>query len=71
MSPDPELLQQFRDGEACGDCGGLHRRECPRVRRRVFHPNGNLIEVEYWPDGQYDQSNILWPEDLFTEDTDA
>jgi hypothetical protein len=70
MTPETraEMLEEFRKGEACEDCGGLHSRKCPRVKRRAFHPNGNLVEVEYWPDGSYDSSTILWPEDLFEED---
>jgi hypothetical protein len=62
------FLQKFNNGEACKDCGGLHTRECPRVKRKAFHPNGNLIEVEYWPGDQYDQSVIIFPDDLFEED---
>lgn len=63
-----DMVDRFRNGEGCDDCGGIHRRTCPRVKRKCFHPNGNVIEVEYWPDGSYDASNVLWPEDLFTED---
>jgi hypothetical protein len=40
------------------------------VKRKTFHPNGNLVEVEYWPDGQYDATAIFWPEDIF-EDEDT
>jgi hypothetical protein len=30
----------------------------------AFEPSsGRLIEVEFWEDGQWDMTNILWPED--------
>ena len=53
----------FTAGDACTDCGGIHRRACPRVKRKVFHPNGNLTEVEYFE--RFDDSAILWPEDAY------
>ena len=69
------MLAVFRGeitGESvCEDCGGLHKRACPRVKRRAFHANGNLIEVEYWSDKEYDRGSVLWPEDLFSEDDNA
>jgi hypothetical protein len=55
----------FAAGSACTDCGGIHQRTCPRVRRKVFHPNGNLIEVEYWRHGQWDESAVIFPEDAY------
>ena len=53
----------FAADGACTDCGGIHKRACPRVKRKVFHPNGNLIEVEYRD--KFDDSAIVWPEDAF------
>ena len=53
----------FEAGTACEHCGGIHHRACPRVRRKVFHPNGNLIEVEYWR--KYDASGVIFPEDAY------
>ena len=38
----------FAAGEACEHCGGIHKRACPRVKRKAFHGNGNVIEVEYF-----------------------
>lgn len=65
----PIFLGQHPDKKPCTDCGGVHERMCRRVKRKCFHPNGNLIEVEYWPDGSWDAEDILWPEDVFdTED---
>lgn len=61
------LRQLFPDRpeRSCDDCGGYHLRACPRVKRIATHPNGNRIEVEYWP--QWDESNIIWPEDVWEE----
>ena len=58
-----EAQQIFADGKACTDCGGIHHRACPRIKRKSFHPNGNLIEVEYW--AEFDDTGVIWPEDAF------
>jgi len=59
----------FEAGAACEHCGGVHHRACPRIKRKAFHPNGNLIEVEYWPD--YPQDGIIWPEDAYDPEDGA
>lgn len=56
----------FRAGTACGDCGGIHHRACPRVKEKEFHPNGNLIRVRYFR--SYDDTGVVWPEDAFDPD---
>jgi hypothetical protein len=57
----------FADGKACEDCGGIHPRACPRVKRQVWlrsgPGDGQRTEVEYW--GTYDQTGIIWPEDAY------
>ena len=57
----------FARGEACPDCGGIHQRACPRIRRQVWLRTGagagERTEVEYW--AEYDQTGIIWPEDAF------
>jgi len=52
------------DKVPCADCGGIHERACPRVKRKAWHPNGNIAEVEYWQ--IWDRSDIVWPEDAFS-----
>lgn len=56
-----------RPEKPCEDCGGYHLRQgekaCPRIKRKVFHPNGNLIEVEYFR--HWDDSDVIWPDDAF------
>ena len=48
----------------CSHCGGAHLRACPRVKRMLFHATGSLNEIEFWQDGQWDTSNVLWPESI-------
>lgn len=54
---------------ACVHCGGLHLRACPRVKRMRFRPQPGqrieLIEVEFWPDGEWSDLGVIWPEDVF------
>jgi hypothetical protein len=60
----------FEAGTACQHCGGLHQRACPRVKRQEFHPNGNLIAVEFWD--KWDESGVVFPEDAYDpEDSEA
>ena len=59
----------FAAGDACSDCGGIHKRACPRVKRKAFHPNGNVIEVEYRD--KFDDTGVIWPEDAFDPDDDG
>ncbi len=64
----------FAEGKACLDCGGIHQRACPRVRRpvrlRTGAGAGERTEVEYWQ--EFDQTGIVWPEDAFDdEDSDG
>lgn len=67
--------QQIFRGEiqgkaACEDCGGLHQRACPRIRRQAWIGQGaaagTRTEVEYWR--TYDDTGVIWPEDAFAED---
>jgi hypothetical protein len=64
-----------RPSAPCDDCGGFHLRRskidfqgsaCPRVKRAIFLGNGNRTEVEYWY--SWDESNTVYPEDLYEDD---
>lgn len=78
--PDPDLTpeeqkaarDQWRTGK-CTWCGGLHLRACPRVRSFEFANDGKTVtRVEFWPDGQWPDANIIWPEDMgWSEDEPA
>ena len=67
--------QVFAEGKACTDCGGAHQRACPRIRRQAWIGQGSAAgtrtEVEYWRDGQWDDSGVIWPEEAFEPDTEA
>jgi hypothetical protein len=70
---DDEMLEKDKAGlrarfeaDACRWCGGLHQRECPRVKKITFNPSDDrqVREVEFWADEQWNHSNVLWPEDV-------
>lgn len=54
------------DGGPCRWCGGLHQRECGRVKKIIFHPTteDQIREIEFWADGEWDKSSVIWPEDI-------
>ena len=60
----------FAAGQACIDCGGIHQRACPRIKRQVWlrvgAGAGERTEVEYWQ--EYSDEGVIWPEDEFDED---
>lgn len=68
-----DAQQIFAEGKACPDCGGIHQRACPRIRRQVWIGQGsgagNRVEVEYWR--AYDDTGVIWPEDAFDDEGDA
>lgn len=61
-----------RPDAPCRDCGGYHLRACPRIKRIQFVPSGSTAgeraEVEYWPPGTWEDSEIIWPEDVYEND---
>jgi hypothetical protein len=72
-APDPDVLSaelaaqlraDFDQGKGCQHCGGRHARACPRVKRFKFHPNGTLAQVDFWPEGEWSDDHVIWPEDL-------
>jgi hypothetical protein len=68
-----DARQIFAEGKACGDCGGIHPRACPRVKRQVWlrsgPGDGQRTEVEFWR--TYDQTGIIWPEDAYDPDDEV
>lgn len=64
------LRKAFDDGRACPQCGGLHTRACPRVKRIVYNAAGGVSEVEFFPPGTWSDDAIIWPEDI-EDDGDA
>lgn len=45
----------------------MQRQPCPRVKRAVWHSDGTLLEVEYWPSGQWESADIIYPRTVFSE----
>src|SRR5258708_4619385 len=68
--PSPALLalaKAYRDGtlDTCIHCGGVHvRTACPRVRRLQGNLPNELVMVEYWRDGRWNDDCVTWPEEL-------
>jgi hypothetical protein len=63
---DKVLLRARFQTDACKWCGGMHQRECPRVKKIIFNPSDErqVREVEFWNDSEWDRSSVLWPEDV-------
>jgi hypothetical protein len=61
---DEQLTFAEFEGMRCAHCGGAHLRACPRVKRMIFHTSGALNEIEFWADGQWDKTNVAWPEEI-------
>lgn len=63
---------------ACVHCAGVHdvvddlpryRQPCRRVKRAVWSGD-DLVEVEYWADGRWDQADVIFPADAYETDDD-
>lgn len=65
--------ERFESGEGCRWCGGIHARECPRIKHIIYNPSDerSVREVEFWADGDWDSSAILFPEDVIPDGTPA
>ena len=72
MNPDQKehlrnTVFRERPEKLCEDCGGYHLRACPRIKRQEWIGNGNRIVVEYWEHGQYDDSETIYPEEVWDD----
>jgi hypothetical protein len=65
---EPSLTRREFESMQCVHCGGAHLRACPRVRRIVFSQTSSIQEVEFWADGEWDTSNVIWPEEIEEEE---
>jgi hypothetical protein len=69
------ILFPDRPDTACRDCGGYHLRACPRVKLQEWlgegAGSGNRVKVEYWPSGTYDDSETIYPEDVYEDEEDV
>lgn len=60
-----QLRAEFDQGRGvCQHCKGRHARYCPRVRELGWHPNNSLAYVKFWPEGEWSDEHIIWPEDV-------
>lgn len=67
-TPEPGLTRKEFESQQCMHCGGAHLRACPRVQRLMFTSSGSIQEVEFWADGEWDDSNVIWPEEIEEEE---
>ncbi len=51
----------------CPHCQAMHDSYCGRVKRLVFHGT-EIAEVEFWADGEWDDSNVIYPSQVYYED---
>ena len=70
-----EEIFSVRPDRPCQDCGGYHLRACPRVKSQEWLGEGSgagtRIKVEYWRQGEYDDSRITYPEEAWEDEEDA
>ncbi len=59
-----EDIARIKANKPCVHCGSWHARACPRVKRMAWHPHGQLAEVEFWRDGQWNEEHVIWPEQV-------
>jgi hypothetical protein len=59
----------------CSLCGGIHfapnTPACPRVRTFELNPDGRVVKGEFWQDGQWDATRILFVADAAEEATEG
>lgn len=61
-------LQPRYEKLRCRFCQGIHFRKCPSVQSYELYETGAIHKVVYWPDGSYDDSDVIWPEMIFRDD---
>lgn len=70
---DVDYAKQAR---GCVFCAGFHDQvsdlldyyqPCPRVKRIRRDEAGAILEIEFWPNGEWEQ-RVVFPSDLYTED---
>lgn len=66
-----ELFRADDGSRICSFCGGIHTRACPRVSSFELYENGKIKQAAFWPNGQWDDSFIIWPEDVFENEAET
>jgi hypothetical protein len=63
----------------CYHCTAIHdvvdglppyRQPCPRIKKATWTLDGTLLEVEYWPRGQWEDDDMIFPRDAYDDDDD-
>lgn len=61
------IADELRSLPSCPYCGGYHVAVCPRLKLVDYGPSGNVIHVEFWPDGQWlrvARKRVIFADDL-------
>lgn len=71
LTEDERKDAQAAAKDACTLCGGIHAAPnspaCPRVRTFELNPDGRVIKGEFWADGAFDASRILFVADAMDD----
>lgn len=54
----------------CKHCRGVHTQACPKVAELELYDTGAIKRVVLLPDGEWDDSGVIWLEDVFADDED-
>ena len=74
---EPDLEVDYaKQARGCVFCSGFHDQvaglldyyqPCPRVKRIQRDESGTILEIEFWPNGDW-ETRVVFPSDLYTED---
>jgi len=67
---------ELENRSACVYCAGIHAhvakldaywQPCPRIRRIERHPDGSILVLEFWPNGDWEQE-VIFPDDVYEDE---
>ena len=71
LTEDERKEAQAAAKDACQLCGGIHAAPnspaCPRIRTFELNPDGRVVKGEFWRDGEFDASRILFVADAMDD----
>jgi hypothetical protein len=71
LTADERKEAQAAAKDACTLCGGIHAAPntpaCPRIRTFELNPDGRVVKGEFWRDGEFDATRILFVADAMDE----
>lgn len=75
LTPDERKEALAAAKDACTLCGGLHAAPntpaCPRVRTFELNPDSRVVKGEFWQDGYWDSTRVLFIADAAEENEDG